>query len=71
MLDPCYQGTEVEELAGKLPCRVQWHPGFRLTVQEMARYPDYRGPEFIELARRDRAGRPADAARDRRSRRDR
>ncbi|MEY9934858.1 hypothetical protein ABH926_009529 [Catenulispora sp. GP43] len=51
VLDPCYQGTEVEELAGKLPCPVQWHPGFRLTVEEMARHPDYRGPEFVELAR--------------------
>jgi hypothetical protein len=51
VLDPCYQGTEVEELAGKLPCRLDWHPGFRLTLEEMARHPDYRGPEFIELAR--------------------
>jgi hypothetical protein len=51
VLDPCYQGTEVEELAGKLPCRVQWHPGFGLSLEEMARYPDYRGPEIIELAR--------------------
>ena len=51
VLDPCYQGTEVEELAAELPCRVEWHPGFRLAVEEMARYPDYRGPEFVELAR--------------------
>lgn len=51
VLDPCYQGTQVEELAGKLPCRVRWHPGFRLTVEEMARYPDYRGREFVEVAR--------------------
>jgi Protein of unknown function (DUF3626) len=52
VLDPCYQGTEVEELAGKLPCRVDWHPGFKLTLEEMARHQDYRGPEFVELARR-------------------
>ncbi|MEY9893413.1 hypothetical protein ABIA31_007093 [Catenulispora sp. MAP5-51] len=51
VLDPCYRGTEVEELAGALPCRVRWHPGFRLTVEEMARHRDYRGPEFVELAR--------------------
>lgn len=51
VLDPCYQGTEVQELAEKLPCPVRWHPGFSLTLEEMARYPDYRGPEFIELAR--------------------
>jgi hypothetical protein len=51
ILDPCYQGTEVEELAGRLPCRVTWHPGFRLTIEEMARHPQYRGPQYIELAR--------------------
>ena len=51
VLDPCYQGTEVEALARELPCRLRWHPGFRLTLDEMARYPDFRGPEFIELAR--------------------
>lgn len=51
VLDPCYQGTEVEELAAPLPCRVRWHPGFRLKLEEMARHLDYRGPEFIELAR--------------------
>ncbi|MEZ0112794.1 hypothetical protein ABH920_006818 [Catenulispora sp. EB89] len=51
VLDPCYQGTEVEVLAMKLPCRLEWHPGFRLTLEEMARHPDYRGLEFIELAR--------------------
>lgn len=52
VLDPCYQGTEVEELARDLPCRLDWHPGFRLTLEEMARHPDYRGPEYIELARK-------------------
>lgn len=51
VLDPCYQGTEIEERARELPCRLDWHPGFRLTLQEMARRPDYRGPEYIELAR--------------------
>jgi hypothetical protein len=51
VLDPCYQGTEVEEQACALPCPVTWHAGFRLTVEEMARHPDYRGPEFIDLAR--------------------
>ena len=51
VLDPCYQGTEIEERARELPCRLDWHPGFRLTLAEMARHPDYRGPEFIELAR--------------------
>jgi hypothetical protein len=51
VLDPCYQGTEVEDQARELPCHLAWHGGFRLTVSEMARYPAYRGPEFVELAR--------------------
>ena len=51
VLDPSYRGTAVEEAANELPCRVEWHDGFRLTVAEMARRPDYRGPEFIALAR--------------------
>jgi hypothetical protein len=51
VLDPCYQGTEVEEQARELPCPLAWHGGFLLTLEEMARHPDYRGPEFVELAR--------------------
>jgi hypothetical protein len=49
VLDPCYRGTAVESLAGKLGCPVEWHGGFRLTVDEMRRHPDYRGPEFVRL----------------------
>lgn len=51
VLDPCYQGTEVEDRARDLPCRLDWHPGFRLTLDEMARHRHYRGPEYLELAR--------------------
>ncbi|MFD8702533.1 DUF3626 domain-containing protein [Kitasatospora sp. NPDC059648] len=49
VLDPCYRGTAVEEAARRLPCPVEWHPGFRLTVQELRRHPDYRGREFVDL----------------------
>jgi hypothetical protein len=49
VLDPCFHDTEVEELALQLPCSVEWHPGFRLHVDEMALHPDYRGPEYVEL----------------------
>jgi hypothetical protein len=49
VLDPRYRGTPVEELAGKLGCPVEWHGGFALTVDEMRRHPDYRGPEFVRL----------------------
>ncbi|MFE3887039.1 DUF3626 domain-containing protein [Streptomyces lydicus] len=49
VLDHCYRGTAVEDAAGRLPCPVEWHPGFRLTVEELRRHPAYRGQEFIEL----------------------
>lgn len=49
VLDPCFRGTDVEALARALPCRVEWHRGFRLHVDELRRHPDYRGPEFVEL----------------------
>ncbi len=49
VLDPCYRGTEVEAAARRLPFPTRWHSGFRLTVDELRRHPDYRGPEFVEL----------------------
>lgn len=52
VLDPCYRGTEVEVAAELLCCPVEWHGGFRLSVREMAQYPDFRGPEFVELGKR-------------------
>ena len=51
VLDPSYRGTRVEELAGALPCPIAWHGGFRLTVEELARHPDYRGARFVALGR--------------------
>lgn len=50
--DPSYRGTEIETAAGLLPCPVEWHAGFRLSVDELRRHPDYRGPEFVELGAR-------------------
>jgi hypothetical protein len=49
VLDPCYRGTPVEEAAARLSCPVEWHDGFTLTVDELRRHPDYRGPEFVAL----------------------
>lgn len=51
VLDPSYRGTQVEELAGALPCPIAWHGGFQLTTDELARHPDYRGPRFVALGR--------------------
>jgi Protein of unknown function (DUF3626) len=51
VLDPCFRDTEVEALARQLPCPLEWHPGFRLHVDEMAQHPRYRGPEYVALGR--------------------
>ncbi len=39
----------MEAAARLLPCPVEWHPGFRLSVAELRRHPGYRGPEFVSL----------------------
>lgn len=49
VLDPCYRGTGVEAAARRLPCALEWHDGFRLTVEELRRHPGYRGPESVAL----------------------
>ncbi|WUL60748.1 DUF3626 domain-containing protein [Streptomyces sp. NBC_00344] len=49
VLDPCYRDTEVEAAAHRLPFPVEWHPGFRLSVDELRRHPGYRGPEYVAL----------------------
>ncbi|BCJ30367.1 DUF3626 domain-containing protein [Actinocatenispora sera] len=49
VLDRCYRDTEVARLAATLPCPVEWHPGFRLGVDELRRHPDYRGADAVEL----------------------
>jgi hypothetical protein len=49
VLDPCFRDTEVEALAGRLPCPLEWHRGFRLAVEVLHRHPDYRGPAYVAL----------------------
>ncbi|MEV7552554.1 DUF3626 domain-containing protein [Amycolatopsis sp. NPDC089917] len=49
VLDPSHRGTDVEKAALRLDCPVEWHPGFRLSTEELERHPAYRGPEFVEL----------------------
>ena len=49
VLDPSHRGTDVETLAATLGCRVEWHGGFRLDVDELRRHPGYRGPQFVAL----------------------
>lgn len=52
VLDACYRGTPVEAAARRLPCPVEWHPGYRLTVPELRRRADYRGERFADLGAR-------------------
>ncbi|WP_405770694.1 DUF3626 domain-containing protein [Actinacidiphila glaucinigra] len=49
VLDPCYRGTAVEAAARRLPCPLEWHGGFRLTVEELRLRPAYRGQEYVDL----------------------
>ncbi|MFD8418848.1 DUF3626 domain-containing protein [Streptomyces sp. NPDC059466] len=49
VLDPSYRGTEVEAASRRLPCPVEWHPGFRLEVAELRRHPGYRGQAYVDL----------------------
>ncbi|QDO87980.1 DUF3626 domain-containing protein [Ornithinimicrobium ciconiae] len=49
VLDPCFRGTTVEEAAQSLGCPVEWHPGFEVASSSLD--PDYRGPQFVALAR--------------------
>jgi hypothetical protein len=52
VLDPCYCGTEVEEQARELGCPVEWHRGFRLSVEALREHPGYREPGDVELGAR-------------------
>ncbi len=49
VLDPSFRGTEVEALARKLPCPLEWHAGFRLEVDTLRRHATYRGRESVAL----------------------
>jgi hypothetical protein len=52
VLDQSYRGTQVEAAARRLPCPVEWHPGYRLSVAELRRHAEYRGPEYVDLGAR-------------------
>jgi hypothetical protein len=51
VLDPAYRGSATEELARSLPVALEWHGGFRLSVTELERQADYRGPEIVAAGR--------------------
>lgn len=52
VLDASYRGTPVEADARELPCRLEWHPGYRLTVGGLRRHGDFRGEEYTALGAR-------------------
>jgi len=49
VLDPSHRGTPVETAARQLPCPLEWHPGFRLSITDLQRHPDYRGQQYVDL----------------------
>jgi hypothetical protein len=49
VLDPSYRDTDVAGLARQLPCVIEWHPGFVLSVETLRQHPSFRGPEYVEL----------------------
>lgn len=52
VLDPAHRGTATEAQAHALGIPVEWHEGRRLTVDELERHPDFRGPHVVEVGRR-------------------
>jgi hypothetical protein len=49
VLDPCYRGTKVEEVAANLSCSIEWHEGFLLGVDQLRRFPGYRGARIVDV----------------------
>ncbi|VXB92060.1 DUF3626 domain-containing protein [Nocardioides sp. AX2bis] len=52
VLDPCWRGTPTARQADLLGVPVEWHEGRRLSVEELARHPAYRGPRTVEVGLR-------------------
>ena len=51
VLDPVFQGTEVEKLASKLDCAIEWHNGFQVNVACLQPHTNYRGEHIVALAK--------------------
>lgn len=50
VLDPCYRGTEIEDAAWQLGCKVEWHNGFTVQVSALQDHPEYRGVKYVQIA---------------------
>ena len=44
VLDPSFKGTRIEEAAVSLGCDLEWHDGFRLSVDHLVACRNYRDP---------------------------
>ncbi len=62
VLDPCFRGTPVAEVAAGLPCAVEWHRGYAVAVDTLRAQTDYRGAEIAALGERVAVGGRVDAA---------
>ncbi|GAB3441242.1 DUF3626 domain-containing protein [Phycicoccus ginsengisoli] len=62
VLDPAHCGTPTQEHAAALGIPVEWHEGRRLTLGELDRHPDFRGPHVVEVGHRVARGGVLDAA---------
>ncbi|GEA59363.1 DUF3626 domain-containing protein [Vibrio comitans] len=51
VLDPIYRNTAIEKYALLLGIPLRWHKGYELSIEQMSQYPDYRGQQFIDLAK--------------------
>ncbi|MFC9472683.1 DUF3626 domain-containing protein [Nocardia sp. NPDC056952] len=49
VLDPSHGGTGIETAARRLPCAVEWHNGFHLSVGSLLEHPEYRGVQYVDL----------------------
>ncbi|GAL34655.1 hypothetical protein JCM19240_4205 [Vibrio maritimus] len=61
VLDPVYRSTPIEQQALALGVAIKWHSGFKLTIEKMSQFPNYRGQEFVELGKRLAVGGIIDA----------
>lgn len=52
VLDPSFRGTDVADAADALPFPVRWHHGFRLHVDELAKYSGFRGEQIVRAGTR-------------------
>lgn len=52
VLDPCYRGTAVESEAQQLGVAVEWHGGFRTTVERIRQHPGFGGPDVVAATER-------------------